>query len=183
MSTTTTTSTTPCESFLQNLIGNWTGAGSVFFPTMPNTVYYSVDMSANRPMGGKTAAKFVQSLLESKHAEKGVGMHFESGFWRCVNDDTVSWMLAHNSGNAEAIEGKVAKDGKSAILESTAVVGFPDTQKTKREFVFEGDEKKDMLMKYSFYMQTLSVEKMTPHLQMSLRRMEGDNTTTTHQKK
>jgi hypothetical protein len=166
----------PCESFLQNLIATWSGHGSVFFPTMPSAVYYSVDMSANRPMGGKTVAKFVESHLESRHAEKFVGMHFESGFWRCIDANRVSWMVAHNSGNAEAVEGVVADDGKSAILESTAVVGSPETKKTRREISFSSsstEENQTDLMKYSFYMQTSSVEKMTPHLQMTLKKLEG----------
>lgn len=168
----TTPTSTPCESFLNNLIGNWSGQGSVFgFSLGDKVVYYDVEMSAGRPMGGKTVQKFVQSHLESRHAEKKVGMHFESGFWRCgaTSNDEITWMIAHNSGNVEAVEGKVSADGKSAVLESQMIGGFPETQKTKREISFDD---KTGEMKYLFYMQTLSYPKMTPHLQMTFNKMQ-----------
>ena len=121
--------------------------------------------------------KFVESRLESRHAEKKVGMHFESGFWRCspTKDDEISWMISHNSGNVEAVEGTVTKNGKRAMLESIVVAGAPETQKTQRVISFEGAESgggSSMTMKYLFSMQTLSFPKMTPHLAMNFKRME-----------
>ena len=162
----------PCETFLNNLIGNWSGQGTVFgFSLGDKIIKYDVDMQAGKPNGGKTVAKFVSSTLESRHAEKKVGMHYESGFWRCgtSSNDEITWMLSHNSGNVEAIEGKVSADGKKATLESVSIGGFPETQKTKREISFDD---KTGEMKYLFSMSTLSYPKMTPHLNMVFKKME-----------
>lgn len=178
-STTTSSSTpTPCEVFLKNLIGSWTGSGSVFgFSLADKVVYYDVDMSAHRPMGGNTVANFVQSHLESRHMEKKIGMHFESGFWRCTSGargdgnkgDELSWMVAHNSENVEALKGTVSEDGYSARLESQMIGGAAETQETVREISFKPMNGE---MRYIFYMRTIGFPVLAPHLLMTFTRKE-----------
>ena len=170
----TAPTTTPCETFLQNIIANWNGSGNVFFPTMSNTVFFNTNMTCAKPNGGKTVAKFVQTSLESRHAEKGVGMHYENGFMRCNDAKQLTWMLSHNSGNVEALSGNVSDDGKSVTLESDTIGGFPETQKTKRTISFSGENNDEM--KYLFYMATLSVPNVTSHLQMSFTKIPDENT-------
>jgi hypothetical protein len=153
-----------CEAFLAQLVGEWRGAGSVFYPTMPSTVFFDAGASFALPPG-PTVKRFVATKSWSVNA-KGVGMHFDAGFLRCSEDGRVlDWQLAHNSGNTESLRGPVADDGKSVTLSSVGISGAPDTLATRR--VISIDAATNTLQQ-SFAMATLSVPDVTSHLQISL---------------
>jgi hypothetical protein len=164
-------SASPCEQFIASILGTWTGTGTVQFPTMgTNTVGFLHDaVFAKPPM--KTKQEFTMSSTTTRNAKNpAMGMHFDNGFLRCIDaESAVSWVLSHNSGNTEALVGKVQPGAKRAVFESQhsmgGIAGEPETVATKREISVDGNS-----MSQKFYMATKNVPQMTLHLVSELRK-------------
>ena len=178
-------SVTPCEDFLRMLTGRWVGQGGASFPTTPATTVFDITHTfawPSRPTKGKfmitttesfsalaqddsaTGAEAAAAAAAAGAAAPGIGMHFDSGFLKCTGPTSLSWMLAHNSGNTEALSGSISMDGATATFRSDGVGGAAETVSTKRVLMMQSPRE----IVHTFFMATQTVPKMTPHLQTRL---------------
>ena len=159
-------STTPCQKFLQNILGTWEGAGAGEYPTMPNFAFGA--KSEYKRVSEKTKAHFIHTSVESwKPNKKGeIGMHYENGFMKCSGTNELEWGLAHNFAGTEATVGTVNDDGTSAKFKSTGFGNVSYLTGTKRELTVDAASGK---LQDEFWMSTHDTP-MTHHLSVKYNR-------------
>ena len=157
---------TPCENFLKSLLGHWETRGDDAkgkYPTIDSFQYGQ--SSTFFRVKEQTKSFFIHTDLMSwpKGMEGKKGMHYDSGFMRCVSPTSIHWGLAHNFAGGESLVGEVQPNGISAVFKSTNLGNMEEVTATERKLTVYKDQLQD-----EFSMATKSVPKMTPHLRAFL---------------
>lgn len=145
------------------LVGTWRGAGSGSYPTIEG-FSYNEEITF-----GHVGKPFLAYGQKTKHAETGLPMHAESGYWRLHDGRNAELVLAHPTGIVEVLAGSWA-DGVFD-LRSVSVVGTPTAKsvtETHRRFEIVGDE-----LRYDVAMAAVG-EPLTHHLSAVLQRSVDD---------
>eukprot|EP00759_Apiculatamorpha_spiralis_P041186 PhF_6_TR39805/c0_g1_i1/m.59194 len=155
---------TPCEAFVQQMLGVWEGTGKMEFPTLPNIIDYEARLTLSK-VPEKTKMPFTHTNLSTwkSGTKRGMGMHYDQGFMKCVSGTTVEWVLAHNPGFAEVLTGEVegTKNNK-ATFNSLGFSNVEELLGSKRVLEIQDNGAK---LIDTFFMKTVSVPTLTKHLE------------------
>jgi len=157
---------TPCELFLQSLLGAWQTRGDDAKGKFPTIEPFSYGVSSTFfRVEEQTKAYFIHTDTTTwpKGMEGKKGMHYDAGYMKCATPTTIHWGLAHNFGGTESLVGEVQPNGISAVFHSTSLGNMEEVTATERKLtVYKGQ------LQDEFSMATKSVPKMTPHLRAFL---------------
>ena len=95
------------------LLGAWAGSGEGHYPTIESFAYNE------QVEFGHVGKPFISYVQRTKHAETGMPLHAEAGYFRPVGTDAIELVLVQPSGIVEMHEGAVA--GMSIDLTATSV--------------------------------------------------------------
>ena len=149
------------------LLGTWRGTGEGSYPTIESFTYNEEITFAH------VGKPFLAYNQKTRHAETGLPLHAESGYWRPVGDGRIELVLAHPTGVLESLAGTFtpAGDGTGGgafelhcpdvTLTDTAV----SVTETTRRFQIDGDE-----LTYDVAMAAVG-QPLTHHLRATLRRV------------
>ena len=146
------------------LLGVWRGAGEGSYPTI-ESFGYTEEVTFSHV--GKPFLVYGQ---RTKHAETGLPLHAETGYWRPVGDGGFEVVLSHPTGVGESLAGNFepASGGgtfdlrsDSIMLTATAV----SVTETTRRFVIDGDA-----LSYDLAMAAVD-QPLTHHLRAELQRV------------
>ena len=146
---------------LSKLHGTWVGKGNGKFPTIESfeyedTISFNVDLSY--PM--------IHYEQKTALTATGEASHWESGFIRIIDAETIEISNSQDSGRVEVLRGKVLRvdptqDKYEIALFSTNIANDSRLVNTKRIFTFENNT-----MEYCNFMSTTTTPSpaMLPHL-------------------
>lgn len=120
---------------LGGLLGTWRGNGEGNYPTIEPFRY------VEEVTFGHVGKPFLTYGQRTRHADTGLPLHAESGYWRALGADRLEVVLAHPFGLLESLEGTVS-DGL-IDLSTAAVLGTATAKSVSavtRRFVLDGDE-------------------------------------------
>ncbi len=149
------------------LLGTWRGAGEGSYPTI-ETFGYNEEITF-----AHVGKPFLAYGQKTKHAETGLPLHAEAGYWRPIGEsaaDGFEVILAHPTGIGESLAGPFTATGGGGVfdlrcdsvsLSATAV----SVTETTRRFVVDGDS-----LTYDVSMAAVGVP-LTHHLRAVLRRV------------
>jgi hypothetical protein len=144
---------------LAGLLGSWRGAGEGHYPTIEPFRY------VEQVTFGHVGKPFLTYEQRTRHADTGLPLHAETGYWRAVGDGRLEVVLAHPSGILESLEGTIA--GGVIDLRTAAVTGTATAKPVTalhRRFTLDGDE-----LRYDLSMAAVGLP-MTHHLRAVLHR-------------
>ncbi len=150
---------------LDQLLGTWSGTGSGHYPTIAPFGYSEEITFAAVP-----TKPFLAYQQRTRHATEDRPLHAESGYWRWVGDGlTIEVVLAHPTGIAEILEGRVhpVAGGFDLDLASRTIAlttTAKDVRTTSRRFELRGDE-----LRYEVAMGSVGLP-LQPHLVAVLQR-------------
>lgn len=154
-----TTPLAPALEPLAGLLGSWRGAGEGHYPTIEPFRY------VEEVTFGHVGKPFLAYGQRTAHADTGLPLHAETGYWRPVGDGRLEVVLAHPSGILESLAGTV-HDGVIE-LGTDNVIGTATAKSVtalRRRFVLDGDE-----LRYDVAMAAVG-EPLTHHLSAVLHR-------------
>jgi|SRR5215204_2068667 len=152
------------------LLGEWAGEGRGEYPTIESFPY------REQVRFWHVGKPFLAYTQGTKHAETGLPLHAEMGYWRCFPGDDgvpahIEVVLSHPSGISEVLEGSLRADlaGLATIDLTTSSVTRTHTAKQvtalARQLTVEGD-----VLRYSVAMAAVG-QPLTHHLGAELRRV------------
>jgi hypothetical protein len=104
----------PDIAHLSWLLGTWAGTGEGEYPTIESFAY-NEEITI-----GHVGKPFFAYSQKTKHAETGLPLHAEAGYFRPVGTTGLELVVAQPSGIMESHEGTV--DGTALVLTAVAVV-------------------------------------------------------------
>ena len=140
-STTTSHSTrqdqrSPCEKFIQRLLGNWTGLGDT--EGYNRNIYMSnlrINHNPREPSNiGSAVAK-----SQTSDPDPRIALNF-AAFWKCTGPRDISFILHHQAGAVEIVKGQVENDEGSAVTmesEDRLSTGNSKFLQTKHRWFFD----------------------------------------------
>lgn len=143
------------------LLGKWRGGGTGSYPTIQDFRY------REEILVWHTGKPFLVYRQRTWDAETGEPLHQEVGYFRPQSGGRLEAVIAHPTGIAEVLEGKV--DGRTISLESVAValtLTAKDVRRTSRTIEVDGRQ-----LEYEVSIAAMGVG-MTPHLRASLTRVD-----------
>lgn len=146
------------------LLGTWRGRGSGSYPTIEDFRYLEEIAIWH------TGKPFLVYCQRTWDADTGEPLHQEVGYFRPQSDGRLEAVIAHPTGIAEVLEGRV--DGRRLSLESVAValtLTAKDVRRTCRIIRVEG-----VRLDYEVKIAAVGVG-MTPHLHASLTRVDEED--------
>lgn len=145
------------------LIGSWRGTGDGSFPTIDSFQYREeiTFVHVGKP--------FLAYSQKTSHAESGLPLHAESGYWRPQPDGALEVVLAHPTGIMESFTGSFTSSPSGGVIDLVCeAVGRTATAvevtETTRRFVVDGDA-----LSYDMAMAAVGVP-LTHHLHAELTR-------------
>lgn len=143
------------------LLGTWKGAGAGEYPTIESFTYTEEVVFTDL---GKPFLHYVQRTW----GPTGSPMHTETGFLRVTGDETVEFVLAQPTGQAELAQGTLTTSEGRLVLDLEAAVMNSATAKhvdtTRRRYELNGDT-----LTTTFAMAAVG-QLLTHHLSSELRR-------------
>ena len=156
-----TSNPSACERFLNALIGGTNDAAAWATDRSHGVLQgrdgftYGVMMRfSKRPE--KTKTNFIASATYSwPEGKRGqMGMHFDAGFLRCVDDKTLEWNIANNNGANELLRGPVTETMQGGARARLDAVGDTSTvmpgRVTRRELELKPAGQEGLI--HTFYM-------------------------------
>lgn len=142
------------------LLGPWAGSGEGHYPTIEPFAYNE------QVEFGHVGKPFISYTQRTKHAETGLPLHAEVGYFRPVGVDAVELVLVQPSGIVEIHAGAVV--GTKIDLAATSVQTTPtakDVTEVRRTITVTDD-----VLTYDIHMAAVGLE-MQHHLTATLRRV------------
>ena len=150
------------------LAGTWTGSGRGYYPTIPSFEYtetLSVTYDPARDL------IHYEQRTDKRYADQVVSVpsHWESGFIRAIAPAMIELTNAQSGGRLEVLTGTIAQvdDHWTIELESTQIANDPRVLKTRRRMTVS-----QTTLAYTMDMYTNRVDRLTAHLESTLRRRE-----------
>lgn len=150
---------------LQPLLGQWTGEGRGWYPTVADFAYR--EEATFTAVGQKPLVAYSQRTF---HADDGRPLHAETGYFRLTDSGTIELVLAHPNGYAEVSTVVVTDDG-GLDVETLVLTPTPTAKPVvgiRRRFRFDGDD----VLAYELDMEAMALP-MQGHLQARLTRQPG----------
>jgi hypothetical protein len=144
---------------LAGLVGTWEGRGRGVYPTIEPFTY---DETVVIGHAGKPWLAYQQ---RTKHADTGLALHAETGYWRLPGPGRVELVVAHPTGLVEVLEGAIEQG--ACHLSSSLVAGTGTAKQvaaTERHVSVVGD-----VMRYSVRMAAVG-QPLQVHLEAELHR-------------
>lgn len=146
------------------MLGTWRGRGDGSYPTIDD-FSYTEEISF-----GHVGKPFLAYSQKTKHAETGLPLHAEAGYWRFPGPGKVELVLAHPTGLLESLSGTVEMTDDGATIELTCpevitTATAVDVERTVRRFRFDGDT-----VSYDLAMAAVG-QPLTHHLAATLHRV------------
>ncbi|MGI9595391.1 MAG: FABP family protein [Acidimicrobiales bacterium] len=146
------------------MLGTWRGTGDGSYPTIEDFGYHE------EVTFGHVGKPFLAYSQKTRHAETGLPLHAETGYWRPVGDGRFEVVLSHPTGILESLAGTFTPaDGGGVFELGCDDVTLSETavrvDRTARRFVIDGDE-----LSYDFSMAAVGLD-MTHHLRATLIRV------------
>lgn len=146
------------------MLGTWRGRGEGSYPTIDDFTY------VEEITVGHVGKPFLAYTQKTKHAETGLPLHAESGYWRFPVPDRVELVLAHPTGLLESLSGTVELtdvgcDFELSCPDVITTASAVDVERTVRRFRFEGDT-----VSYDVAMAAVG-QPLTHHLSATLERV------------
>lgn len=141
------------------LLGTWSGEGRGEYPTVPPFDYLE------EVTFGHVGKPFLAYGQRTRAADDGRPLHAETGYWRHVGKGAVEVIMAHPTGLAEVLAGRV--HGRMITLRTTFVAGTATAKSVtavQRVVAVEGNE-----LTYRVSMAAVG-QPLTHHLAATLRR-------------
>ncbi len=148
---------------LLRLAGTWFGEGIAEYPTIPTIQYREIlTFTAD---ANKSVLHYEQRTWRKDESGLETSSHWESGFWRILQNDEVEQLCAQVNGRLEAARGLLTptKDGFFLGLNSILVANDTRVVQTRREFDLQGST-----LQYALKMQTHEVSALTVHVHAQL---------------
>ncbi len=151
---------------LQPLLGTWRGTGEGQYPTIESFSYNE------EVVFGHVGKPFLAYGQKTKHADTGLPLHAENGFFRPISGQgsgDIEVVMAHPTGILESLSGSFESDGASLVitLRTAAVSGtataVPVSEVT-RQIEITGD-----VLRYDVAMAAAG-QPLTHHLAATLHR-------------
>lgn len=145
---------------LSPLIGRWKGGGLASYPTMPDVEY--TETLTFQPHDQN---KYIQYEQKTWRTETGEQSHWELGFFRFLEDETLELSNAQSGGRLEIANGKLEllPKGFQLILNSINLSNDPRMVEARREFILEEGQ-----LRYHMSMATQTTPELTVHLMANL---------------
>ena len=116
------------------LIGTWAGRGAGEYPTIESFEYFE-EITI-----GHAGKPFLSYAQKTKHAETGLPLHAEAGYFRPSGANAVELVIAQPSGIVEVLEGTLNRQSLDLIAN---LVGLTSSAKSvtevHRQIQVEGD--------------------------------------------
>jgi hypothetical protein len=147
---------------LMQLLGRWEGEGLAFFPTITQQDYVEhLSFTYDEPHD------VIQYEQKTWRKHNGLLLHWEFGFIRMLEDQSLVLNNTANNGRVEVMTGQITSldNGFQVSLNSTLFGNDPRMVKAAREWCIEGD-----VLTYDHMMVTQTVSSTRPHLRARLRR-------------
>jgi len=150
------------------MLGTWRGRGEGSYPTIDDFVY------TEEITFGHVGKPFLAYGQKTRHAETGLPLHAEAGYWRFPGPDRVELVIAHPTGLLESLSGTVEMTDQGAIIELTCpdvltTASAVDVERTVRRFRFESDT-----VSYDVAMAAVG-QPLTHHLTANLQRVPSED--------
>jgi hypothetical protein len=146
---------------MRSFLGTWRGAGAGAYPTIEPFAYREEVQfwHAGKP--------FLGYQQRTRHAETGLPLHAESGFWRIVGPGQLEVVIAHPTGLSEVLTGQV-EPGRVHVT-TTSVARTPtakEVARVDRTMTVDGD-----VLTYEVHMAAVG-QPLQLHLTATLHRAE-----------
>ena len=148
---------------LSFLLGEWHGSGEGRYPTIDPFAY-------NEQVEFRHVGKpFISYVQRTKHAENGLPLHAESGYFRPVGPDRIEFVVVQPSGIVELHAGTVDPSTQTIELSATDVLVTPtakEVTEVRRQLAVDGE-----VLSYTVDMAAVG-QPLQHHLAASLHRIE-----------
>ncbi len=146
------------------MLGTWRGRGDGSYPTIDDFSY------TEEITFGHVGKPFLAYGQKTKHAETGLPLHAEAGYWRFPAPGRVELVIVHPTGLLESLSGTVDVTDGGAKIELTCpevvtTATAVDVERTVRRFRFDGDS-----VSYDVAMAAVG-QPLTHHLAATLHRV------------
>ena len=154
--------------YLERLSDTWVGEGAGEYPTISPFSYREV--LTFEAAESKAYWHFDQRTWLKDENGKETQSHWESGFWRFLQNNEIELLCTQSSGRIEIARGRLSLiDGGFRIeFQSSQFANNARVDRSWREYSLRGD-----ILQYSLKMQTKEVPELAVHVQAQLRRGEG----------
>lgn len=152
---------------LSLLEGTWAGEGRGEYPTIQSFDYRETLTFRRRDENTLAYEQRTQKRFDGQ--TEFLLSHWENGFIRVLENRELEMVNAQSGGRTEILIG-IAEPISNLIrihFKSSAITNDPRVICTERVFELEGDT-----LRYEMGMQTIKVERLMPHLKITLRRIE-----------
>ncbi len=147
------------------LVGKWRGEGKGHFPTISDFVYFeSLQFEQRDPLTlhymQKTDKQYADQAVETSH--------WESGFIRLLEDNSLELINVQSGGRGEVLTGHYAQieSGLQLTFRSQSQINDARMIDTTRIFTLSGN-----MLTYQMQMHTTAVNGLLPHLDAKLFRV------------
>ncbi len=126
------------------MLGTWRGRGEGSYPTIDDFTYLEEITFGHVGGAAWRARPFLAYGQKTKHAETGLPLHAEAGYWRFPEAGRVELVIVHPTGLLESLSGTVELTGDGATFELACpdvvtTASAVEVERTVRRFRFEGD--------------------------------------------
>lgn len=160
----TPTITPPLFTLLE---GTWAGEGRGEYPIINSFDYRETLIFTRRDEKSLAYEQRTQKRFDGQ--SEYLVSHWESGFIRILESDTLELVNAQSGGRSEILVGIIEMPGALIRIRFTsrAVNNDPRVVCSARTFELEGES-----LRYEMEMQTTGVEQLRPHLRIELTRVK-----------
>lgn len=149
------------------LAGTWTGEGHGEYPTITSFDYRESLTFTRRDDLSLAYEQRTQKRYDGRR--DWLVSHWENGFIRILENSELELVNAQSGGRSEVLVGEVKMNGSLVHIHFKSKTISNDTRLicTERIFELEGD-----MLRYEMEMQTTAVNRLSHHLEITLKRME-----------
>jgi hypothetical protein len=158
---------TSCIRLLGLLEGTWAGEGRGQYPAI-NSFDYRETLTFTRK-DEKSLAYEQRTRKRFDGQTEYLPSHWENGFIRILENDELELVNAQSGGRSEVLVGVIEMHANLIRVHFTSKALINDARmvSSARTFELEGD-----ILRYEMEMQTTNVDRLTPHLKITLQRFE-----------